>query len=218
MVMIGALIKAKDPAEAWLRGLGFIMENGLDLTDERGTSTKEVLHLQTVIEKPFNGRAIPIEFGWDKEHLDRYADQLMSFELGGFAYTYGNRMRAWGHDLFPNEIDQLEMVVKRLKESRITRRASISTWIPTLDHYNSEVPCMMVADFKYRDDKLHLGIYFRSHDFCSAYPANVYGMSEVLRHVAAEIGLEPGSIVTNSASAHIYERDFEWVRNMLDAK
>ena len=210
--MIGGLIKATDPSEAWIRGLCFILDNGDEFVDERGTSITEVLHLQTVIRKPFGSRSIPVEFGWDEAHLDIYAKQLLDPESRGFVYTYGNRMCNWG-----GEIDQIKMVINRLNASRATRRASISTWIPTLDHNTEEVPCMMVADFKCRDGKLNLGIYFRSHDFCCAYPANVYGMAQVLKFVSTYTNLKPGWIVTNSASAHIYGRDLEWVKTMLGA-
>ena len=40
-----------------------------------------------------------------------------------------------------------------------------------------EVPCMIVDDFKLRDGRLHLSVFFRSHDFAGAYPANLYGLA-----------------------------------------
>jgi thymidylate synthase len=74
---------------------------------------------------------------------------------------------------------------------------------------------MIVDDFKLRDGSLHLSIFFRSHDFAGAYPANLYGLARLLEYVAREVDAEPGSISTTSASAHIYEHDWDWVEEML---
>ena len=74
---------------------------------------------------------------------------------------------------------------------------------------------MIVDDFKLRDGRLHLSIFFRSHDFAGAYPANLYGLARLLEYVSGEVGAEPGSISTTSASAHIYEHDWDWVEEML---
>jgi thymidylate synthase len=74
---------------------------------------------------------------------------------------------------------------------------------------------MIVDDFKLRDGALHLSAFFRSHDFAGAYPANLYGLSRLLTHLSEQVGARPGSISTTSASAHIYEHDWDWVCEML---
>jgi thymidylate synthase len=84
-----------------------------------------------------------------------------------------------------------------------------------LDNIKEEVPCMIVDDFKLREGRLNLSVFFRSHDFAGAYPANLYGLAELLEHVAREVGGSPGSISTLSSSAHIYEHDWDWVQEML---
>jgi thymidylate synthase len=84
-----------------------------------------------------------------------------------------------------------------------------------VDNAKDEVPCMIVDDFKLRDGRLNLAIFFRSHDFAGAYPANLYGLARVLQFVANEVGAIPGSISTTSASAHIYDHDWDWVQEML---
>ncbi len=92
------------------------------------------------------------------------------------------------------------------------------TWIPPLDEVRDEVPCMIVDDFKLRDGRLNLSVFFRSHDFAGAYPANLYGLARVLEHVSGEVGAIPGSISTLSSSAHVYEHDWDWVQEMLLGK
>jgi thymidylate synthase len=172
---------------------------------------------------------IPYEYSWNQDRLEEYAAQLLSGENPGFEYTYGERLRSWKvpadeslSDRSSNRptissapIDQLEQVIRRLRASPSTRRATAVTWIPPVDNSRDEVPCMIVDDFKLRDGRLNLAIFFRSHDFAGAYPANLYGLARVLQFVSGEVGAVPGSISTTSASAHIYDHDWDWVQEML---
>jgi thymidylate synthase len=157
---------------------------------------------------------IPCEYSWNEERLEDYASQLLSGENPGFEYTYGERLRAWRMPGSP-PVDQIDHAIRRLKSNPSTRRASAVTWVPPVDDARDEVPCMMVDDFKIRDGRLFLSAFFRSHDFAGAYPANLYGLSRVLQHVAGEVGAETGSISTVSASAHIYDHDWDWVSELL---
>jgi len=183
------------------------------IEDERGTRIKEILSLQVVVEDPYQ-EMIPEEYSWNEERLEEYAHQLLCGENPGFEYTYGQRLRAWRLADVP-PLDQIDAAIRRLKESPPTRRATAVTWIPPLDSSRDEVPCMIVDDFKLRNGRLHLSIFFRSHDFAGAYPANIYGLARLLQYVAREVGAKPGSISTTSASAHIYEHDWDWVEEML---
>lgn len=226
---IGKFIRARTISEAWHRGIGLIWRQGSELKDERGTRIKELIGLQVVVEDT-RADKIPPEYErlWNQEHLDEYAAQLLSGENPGFEYTYGERLRAWtiaaacesSPSSAPSEsrvppVDQISEAVRRLRIAPQTRRATAVTWIPPVDTQKEEVPCMIVDDFKLRDGRLNLIVFFRSHDFAGAYPANLYGLSRVLDHVCGEIGAEPGSITTLSASAHIYEHDWDWVEGML---
>lgn len=210
---VGRFIRAKTISDAWHRGLNLIWRQGEEIRDERGTSIKELIGLQVVVEDPYSDM-IPHEYSWNEERLEEYALQLRTGENPGFEYTYGERLRGWSLE-GRAPVDQIDQVVRRLKASPFTRRATAVTWIPPVDTARDEVPCMIVDDFKLRDGRLNLLVFFRSHDFAGAYPANLYGLSRLLQHVAAEVGALPGSISTTSASAHIYDHDWDWVREML---
>jgi thymidylate synthase len=220
MVKVGRFIRGRTITDAWHRGLNLIWRQGQELTDERGTKIKELLALQVVVEDPYR-EMIPYEYSWNQERLEDYAAQLLSGENPGFEYTYGERLRSWkvpDDETCPtssDSVDQLRHVIRRLKASPSTRRATAVTWIPPVDNARDEVPCMIVDDFKLRDGKLNLAIFFRSHDFAGAYPANLYGLARVLQFVSCEVGAIPGSISTTSASAHIYDHDWDWVQEML---
>jgi len=213
MARLGRFIRAASISEAWQRGLSLIWRQGEEITDQRGTRIKEILSLQMVVEDPYQ-EMIPPGYSWNEERLEEYARQLLSGDNPGFEYTYGERLRAWA---LPGGVplDQIEQAIARLRASSSTRRATAVTWIAPVDSSKEEVPCMIVDDFKLREGRLHLSIFFRSHDFAGAYPANLYGLARLLQYVADEVGAEPGSISTTSASAHIYEHDWDWVERML---
>jgi thymidylate synthase len=215
MVRLGRLLRAATISEAWERGLNLIWRQGQELTDQRGTRIKELLSLQIVVEDPYRDM-IPCQYSWNEARLKEYAQQLLSGENPGFEYTYGERLRSWSLS-GQNPVDQIGYAVDRLKASASTRRATAVTWIPPLDDRREEVPCMIVDDFKLREGRLHLSIFFRSHDFAGAYPANLYGLAGLLKHVSREVGATPGSISTLSSSAHIYEHDWDWVEEMIFA-
>jgi thymidylate synthase len=216
MARLGRFIRAKSISDAWQRGLNLIWRQGDEITDERGTRIREILSMQIVVEDPYR-EMIPAEYSWNEERLEEYARQLLSSNNPGFEYTYGERLRAWA---LPGSapLDQIEQAVLRLRSSSSTRRATAVTWIAPVDCAKDEVPCMIVDDFKLRDGRLNLSVFFRSHDFAGAYPANLYGLARLLQFVAGEVGAKPGSISTTSASAHIYEHDWDWVERMLLGK
>lgn len=216
MVRLGRFIRGRSISDAWHRGLNLIWRQGQEITDERGTKIRELLSLQVVVEDPYQ-EMIPQEYSWNEDRLEEYALQLLSAENPGFEYTYGERLRSWSWQ-GTAPVDQIEHVIHRLKDSPFTRRATAVTWIPPLDESKEEIPCMIVDDFKLRDGRLNLSVFFRSHDFAGAYPANLYGLARVLEYVSHEIGASPGSISTTSASAHIYEHDWDWVSEMLFCK
>jgi thymidylate synthase len=213
MAKLGRFIRARSISDAWHRGLNLIWRQGQEITDERGTRIRELLSMQVVVENPYL-EMIPAEYSWNEERLEEYAEQLLSRQNPGFEYTYGERLRGWSLPGMP-PLDQIGEAIRRLKESPSTRRATAVTWIPPVDTSKDEVPCMIADDFKLRDGHLNLSIFFRSHDFAGAYPANLYGLAKVLEYVSGEVGVAAGSISTTSASAHIYEHDWDWVAEML---
>jgi thymidylate synthase len=218
MTRLGRFIRADTISEAWQRGLILIWRQGQQIRDQRGTEIKELLSLQVVVEDPLRDM-IPSQYSWNQERLEEYALQLQSGNNPGFEYTYGERLRAWKvPDGKEQAVDQIGEVVRRIRASASTRRATAVTWIPPVDNCREEIPCMIVDDFKLREGRLHLSVFFRSHDFAGAYPANLYGLARLLQYVCSEVGADPGSISTLSSSAHIYDHDWDWVCEMVTGR
>ncbi|MGP8330517.1 MAG: thymidylate synthase [Methanosarcinaceae archaeon] len=208
--VIGRIIKASTISDAWYRGLNIIWNHGSVITDERGNQIREFLNLMIVIEDPYTN-SIPEDISWNEERLEEYSKQLITGENAqDFVYTYGQRLRNWD-----DKVDQIAYVIEKLKESETTRRATAVTWVPTIDTVVDEVPCMIIDDFKIRNEKVHLTTLFRSHDFAGAYPANLYGLSKLLEYVAEKVGMKPGKITTISVSAHIYDHDWDKIEDII---
>ena len=213
--MIGRFIRAGNVEDGWYRGLGTIWTHGDVVEDERGIIIKEYLNLMVVVEN-LDDKIVPNGFSWSRELLEEYAQQLLEGEnVQKFEYTYGERLRGWNCRCGDEKTDQISYVVDKLTKSPESRRAVAVTWIPPIDTEREEVPCMIINDFKLRKNKLNLTAYFRSHDFAGAYPANVYALNRLLEFVAGKIGCEKGVITTVSASAHIYEHDWDKIHKLL---
>lgn len=182
------------PGAAWRWCINMINQHGTPLLTEDGQKTKEIRNMVLQIENPLIGWPISGS-GWDIPALDVYVrDQILGSEnRTGFSYTYGERL-----------VPRLPSLIEKLKAQPESRRAVISLWADS-DYDIQHPPCWMVLDFLIRGDILHLTAFIRSNDMKQAWPQNMYGLAKLLEYVASGAGVEPGSITTISASAHIYE-------------
>ncbi len=205
-------VRAKTISDGWRRILEVIWYSGCEFKSQRG-ATREVRNLLVRVAEPKDGE-IP-GFPMGVEELKKYADQLLSPDRAGFDYTYGERLRSWGEDVIEKPVDQISEVIKILKKDASTRRATCSTWIPPRDLESSEVPCLILLDFKVRGGVLDASAVFRSNDMFGAWPANAYGLNHVNEFVAKKIKAKAGSITTQSISAHVYDHDYKNVERVL---
>ena len=197
------MIKVPTIKTGWESLVKRIMNNGVEIIDERGSVTKEILNTIVNVKNPLDKES-PKGYFWTGEKLDKYSEQFLSNDKQGFIYTYGNRLRAHF-----DGIDQIQEAIERLNNFKESRRAISITWDPTVDTKNDEVPCMMLVDFKIRDGKLHTTGLWRSHDIYGAWFPNAVGLSNLAKYVAGEVGSEVGMLTIHSISAHIYEVNFK---------
>jgi thymidylate synthase len=106
-------------------------------------------------------------------------------------------------------IDQIKRIILELKEAPTSRRAIGVTWRIPEDLLTDEVPCMILVDFKIRDEQLFTTVVFRSNDIFGAAPANFVAIRELSRFVANELSIPIGPITVQSISAHIYEGNWD---------
>ncbi len=205
-------IRASNPTDGWHRVVRRIMESGATRVDERGIETRWLDNVMIHVVDPYSERVAP-EYPFSESVLrEKYATQMLRPDRLDFEYTYGERLNAWGVE----HIDQIEYVVRKLRENRHTRRAVATTWDPRRDTVNDEVPCLDLFVFMFNNGRLDLSVTIRSNDMYGAWLANVYALGELLRMVCERSQLEPGTITTLSVNAHIYRHDWERASSMCD--
>jgi thymidylate synthase len=204
--MNNQIVSFSTPGAAWRYALRLIENLGEKVITEDGQETKEIRNLVLQVENPLEGWPI-IGSGWNIPALEVYANnEVLSPENPtAFDYTYGERLRAYPANKAVC-IDQIQIIINKLKDSKNTRRAVASTWVPLHDNMREfHPPCLMVVEFLIRGCKLHMTAFFRSHDIEQAWPQNMYGLAKLLEYVGKAVNVETGSITTIGASAHIYK-------------
>ena len=221
---MATLIETDEIADGWERLVKKIITEGKNVNDERGSLTKEILNVMVSIKKPlgnskdfFNIQTsdildirVPDGYFWSGDKLKTYSEQFINKDQQGFVYTYGNRLRSHF-----SRIDQINEAIDRLKNCQESRRAISVTWDPTIDSANDEVPCMILVDFKIRDDKLYTSALWRSHDIYGAWFPNAVGLTYLAQYVAKKLDIAIESITIHSISAHIYEVNFDEAKERL---
>lgn len=115
---------------------------------------------------------------------------------------------------FP-KIDQIEYIIRKLKEKPYSRRAQAITWRPLVDPFHTDPPCLQRIYMRIKDDKLIMQTTWRSRDLFRAWEANVNGMIRIQKYVADELGVEMGHYLDFSNSLHIYGNTISEVKDMF---
>jgi len=115
------------------------------------------------------------------------------------------------------KINQIEKVIQKLQKSPHTRRAQAITWRPYSDPITDDPPCLQRLYFRVKNNKLIMQTTWRSRDLFKAWEANVNAMIRIQKYVADKLGLEIGEYIDFSNSLHIYGRDIEEVKKILDS-
>ncbi|MBA7546690.1 Thymidylate synthase [subsurface metagenome] len=116
---------------------------------------------------------------------------------------------------FP-KIDQIEYIIKKLKDKPYSRRAQAITWRPLVDPFHIDPPCLQRIYMRIKDEKLIMQTTWRSRDLFRAWEANVNGMIRIQKYVAEQLGVETGHYLDFSNSLHIYGNTISEVKDMFE--
>lgn len=143
----------------------------------------------------------------DVERVAFYTENVKQFSDDGrtFNGAYGVRLRShFG-------VDQIEELIKLLKEDPDSRRGVLQLWEPAdlvgrkLDH-----PCNTTIFCKLREAKLHMTVCNRSNDAVwGCYGANAVQFSILQQYIAAALNVPTGKLRQVSDSLHVYT-DEKW--------
>lgn len=114
-------------------------------------------------------------------------------------------------------INQIDNIIKKLKENPNTRRAQATTWRPYVDPYSEDPPCLQRLFFRIKNEKLIMQTCWRSRDLFKAWAPNVNGMIRIQKFIADEMNMQLGEYIDFSNSLHVYGKDIKEVRELLNS-
>lgn len=125
-------------------------------------------------------------------------------ENGDLGPVYGKQWRRWDSKSI-GEIDQLKLIIERIKTNPECRRLIVSSWnvgeLPEM----ALPPCHSFFQFNVTNGRLDLQLYQRSADMFLGVPFNIASYSLLLHLVAHECGLEVGEFIHTLGNYHLYE-------------
>jgi thymidylate synthase len=133
---------------------------------------------------------------------------------GELGPIYGKQWRKW--DGSNGRIDQIDDLVRNLKENPDSRRLMVSAWnVGELDQMTLP-PCHYGFQCYVRDGKyLSLMWNQRSVDTFLGLPFNIASYGLLLELLANEVGMIPDELIGNLGDAHLYSNHIEQAKEQI---
>ncbi len=220
----------------YLNLLNHILTSGVEKGDRTGTGTLSTFGYQM----RFNlQKGFPL-LTTKKMHLKSIIHELLWFIQGStnVKYLQDNGVRIWNEWADKNgelgriygyqwrswttpdngHIDQLQQVIKSLKENPDSRRHIVSAWnVGDLDKMNLP-PCHILFQFYVANRKLSCQLYQRSADSFLGVPFNIASYALLTMIIAQVTGLEAYEFVHTLGDAHVYLNHIPQVKTQLERK
>lgn len=147
---------------------------------------------------------------WLSKHTKIW--DLFTNEDGYVSSAYGYR---WRHHF---DVDQLEVVLDKLKKDKSSRHGVIMMWDPNMDLTvpQKNVPCPYTFTLNIIRGRLHLHLTIRSNDMVLGFPTDVAGFAFLQHILAQHLEVRPGLLTVSISNCHIYENQVEAALEMID--
>ncbi|NQU87963.1 MAG: hypothetical protein HQ541_19615 [Mariniphaga sp.] len=244
-------ISGKSLAETYEAALIALYEKGTRFEtqyDKPGDPLSLDCTMNQTIEEPETDPVIHMAFPGGIDDLKEYVLELKGFKDHWvknmndekdtrWEYTYHGRLKNYGvwkekHNGVQVEvggfkIDQIFSVIEKLSNQPFTRQAQMITWMPNLDAYCYDPPCLQSVWYRILEDEegiywLNCNIRFRSNDAWGASFMNMFGFIQFSKEViAAGVAEKTGKAVKlgrlnwQADSYHIYGKDINTAKEML---
>jgi thymidylate synthase len=203
-------IDANTIGEAWLDIARDILALGHEGSYD-GIAMREVLMAALHVAHPASQDEL-IELFAEPERLAwmhaNFTDPTRVAELGDAA-SYATRLYHYEN----RGLDQIAGVANKLIDDPTSRHAAITTFQPLSD--TTYIPCVSLLDFFIDSGRLSLSIYAHSIDFGAKGYGNLVELAHIQEHVANAVGLGVGPLTMIVKSAHVYESELDYVRDVL---
>jgi len=133
---------------------------------------------------------------------------------GNLGPVYGAQWRSWPTPE-GGSIDQIEKVVKSIKENPDSRRHIVSAWNVAEVDTMALPPCHSLFQFYVADGRLSCQLYQRSADIFLGVPFNIASYALLTLMIAQVCDLEPGDFVHTFGDAHLYANHLEQADQQL---
>jgi thymidylate synthase len=206
------VLHAPTIGEAWLAAARHILATGI-VSRYDGLPVREVSLVTLVADRSdpadelIARHADPGRLAW--MHAN-FTDHSRVPALGG-ADSYATRLFDYEH----SGRDQVAWVIGRLRADPASRSAAITTFQPRTD--STYIPCISLLDFWLPGGAVELIAYAHSIDFGAKGYGNLVELAALQCHVAAELGRPAGRLVMIIKSAHAYETELAYLREILAA-
>ncbi|HVV22783.1 MAG TPA: thymidylate synthase [Pseudonocardiaceae bacterium] len=211
-------LAADDPAtlhtdtigEAWFAVARRIVDTGVASRYD-DLPIREISLVTLAVAKPdpddaiIAGHAEPERLAW--MHAN-FTDHARVAALGD-ADSYATRLFDYEH----SGRDQVAWVVDRLRGDPSSRSATITPFQPHTD--TTYIPCVSMLDFWLPGGAVELVVYAHSIDFGAKGYGNLVELASLQHHVAGELGVPVGRLVMIVKSAHVYDTELTYVRDVL---
>lgn len=134
----------------------------------------------------------------------------------GFVYNYPNRI------LQHFNVNQFDIMKKRILNSIGSNRSIAITYDPKLDCNREDIPCLQFIQAIVRNGELTIHCLFRSNDIYGAFYSNMYFIAYIGIKLKEEINKELvgekinfGGIHYHSTSGHIYMTDLKSAKKLI---
>ncbi len=153
------------------------------------------------------------------ETIEEFAEKIKNSDANSdFVKTYGELGPVYGRQWrnFNEEgVDQLENLIKQIKENPNSRRLIISAWNPCEVDQMALPPCHSFMQFYVNEGKLSCQLYQRSADVFLGVPFNIASYSLFTMMIAQVCNLEVGEFIHTFGDAHIYSNHIDQINLQL---
>ena len=133
---------------------------------------------------------------------------------GELGPVYGRQWRSWPTP-DGRHIDQISILVDRLKRDPDSRRHIVSAWNVGELEEMALPPCHCLFQFYVGEGRLSCQLYQRSADLFLGVPFNIASYALLTLMVAQVTGLEPGEFIHSFGDVHLYENHLEQADEQL---
>jgi thymidylate synthase len=160
------------------------------------------------------------EFEWfinGETNIQRFRDAGVKIwdawadDNGDLGPVYGHQMRNFNDQ----NIDQMQMLIKRLINDPDSRRHIISLWNPAQIDQMRLPPCYLYFQFFVEHDKLNMFVVQRSGDLFLGIPYDMALFTKILLYVSEKVGLKANWLEVQIIDAHIYNNQYDAIHKYL---